>query len=128
MDFLPKQGVCGTLYLYRHPVGRWHIVTWDGRKYNCNSTAASLEALKLRADNLLWAKDWPRVECKAPSRKMDPCVRVEFVFKSGRKQTLTGEAAEAWLKNVDDIVAAGELRYGQTQMNDHPWEFGHIEG
>ena len=128
MIFLPKQGVCGTLYLYRQPWGSWGVITWDGRQYHQHGDRKTLEGLRSYADTLLWAKDWPRIDCKAPTRKMAPVVRVEFEYRDGRIQRLTGEAAETWLKAVDNIVANGELKYGQTQMNDHPWEWDRKAG
>jgi len=123
MIFLPKEGAYGTLYLYHQPWGDWGAVTWSGNQYHQHGTKKTLEELRAYADTLLWAKDWPRVECKAATLKMNPCIRVEFEYEDGRIQRLTGEAAQAWLKNVDNIVGGCEIRYGQTQMNDHPWTF-----
>jgi hypothetical protein len=74
---LPVEGVCGTLYLYKDEEV-WRILTWDGRMYHYQVEAASLEQLKERADLLIWAKDWPRVECS--DVKHGPLIRVEFEY------------------------------------------------
>jgi len=123
MIFLPKQGVCGTLYLYLQPWGKWGAVTWDGKQYHQHGEKKTLEGLRVYADNLLWASGWPRVECKAPTMKMNPCIRVEFEYEDGTIQKLEGEAAEAWLKNANDVIVLSEVRGGLVPMEDHPWVF-----
>ena len=134
LSFLPKEGVSGTLYLYQYPQAppiereQWNVLTWDGKQYHCHGDEPSLEKLRVYADNLLWAKDWPRIECCAPERKINPCIRVEFEYKDGRVQRLTEQDAEDWLKEVNGVVAAQAFRYGQSQMKEHPWVFTRREG
>lgn len=123
MEFLPKTGVCGTLYLYCQPQGDWAVVTWDGTKYSQHGTRRSLDEIRKFARTLIWADGWPVVEHVAPTRQMNPCVRVEFEFRDGHTQRLTGDAAEAWLKNVDSILIASSVRSGAPKMDSHPWQY-----
>lgn len=51
-----------------------------------------------------------------------PLVRVELEFADGKVQTLSGDAANAWLKNVNDILALSQFRSGSPQMKEYPWE------
>lgn len=123
MNFLPKEGVHGTLYLYRLPSGDWGVVTWDGGQYHQHRAGDTLEAIRRRADELLWAKSWPRIECKAPTTKMKPCVRVEFEYEDGRIQRLTGDDAKLWMEEVNNVIGLAHLRYSTPPLSDHPWEW-----
>jgi hypothetical protein len=133
LPYLPRTGVQGTLYLYLQPWGRWGVLTWTDKEFHTHgqTESAPLEgnvitfnAIQNYADTLLWAKDWPRVICRAVPEKVNPCIRVEFEYQDGRIQRLTGTAAEKWLKDVNGVLAAQAIRYGQTQiLHDHPWEF-----
>jgi len=130
LGILPREGVCGRLYLYLRPQAppiereQWSVMTWDGKKYHTHGpTVDSLEKLKVYAGTLLWAKDWCWEQCTATNHEENPCVRVEFQYQDGRVQRLTGNAANKWLSNVNGIVSAAQFRYGQSQMKEHPWEF-----
>jgi len=48
---------------------------------------------------------------------------VEFNYKDGRIQRLTGEAAQRWLDAVNNLAIAANLRYSQSQMPDLEWEW-----
>lgn len=125
LDFLPKTGVCGTIYLCLQDFGNyseWQMLTWDGERFLEQHRERDYDKLIEFVDQLSWASGWPRVKHALPTRKMDPCVKVELQFKSGRVQRLVGEAAEAWLKDVNNVAAAATLRYGQSQMGNHHWE------
>lgn len=134
LSFLPKEGVSGTLYLYLNPQAPpvehedWSVLTWDGKQYHSHGNEKSLERLQAFADSLLWAKDWPQIRCTALERKINPCIRVEFEYKDGRTQRLTGQAAEDWMKDVNGVLAAQAIRYSQSQVRDHPWKFFRKEG
>ena len=129
LSFLPRQGVCGTLYLYltsQAPLverEEWLIMSWDGKQFHTHSSQDSLEKLRSFADTLLWAGGWPRIECCATERKINPCIKVEFEYQDGRVQRLTGSAAERWLKDVNGVLATQAIHYGQSQTHDRPWTF-----
>lgn len=129
LEFLPDEGVAGTLYLYLSPQAppiehdEWSVLNWDGKQYHSHGSAPSLENIRVVAVNLPWAKGWPRYLCCAREQEINPCVKVEFEYQDGRSQQLTGDAAEKWLKDVNAILAAHGLRYGQDQPNKHPWTF-----
>lgn len=130
LDFLPETGVCGTIYLCVQSFGNyseWQMLTWDGERYLEQHKERDYNKLVAFVDQLSWASGWPRVEHALPTRKMDPCVKVEMHFKSGRIQKLVGPAAEAWLKDVNNVATAAALRYGQSQMGNHHWEITHKE-
>ena len=129
LKFLPDVGVAGALYLYLKPQAppveneEWGVLNWDGKQYHSHGSAPTLEKLQAYADTLLWAKDWLRYPCCAVEQKINPCIRVEFEYVDGRIQRLTGQAAEDWVKDVNGVLAAQAIRYGQTQTKEHPWEF-----
>jgi hypothetical protein len=123
MDFLPKTGVCGTLYIFRAATLQWGVLTWDGSSYTQHAQQPTLEGARDVAATLLWAHGWPMVECVSPTAKMNPCVRVELEYHDGQVQTLYGDAAEKWLKNVDSIVTSTHIRMGASQMENHQWKF-----
>lgn len=52
-----------------------------------------------------------------------PIVRVEFEYADGSIQRLTGPPAEAWLEDVNNVIAAAHIRYSRSQMGDYPWEW-----
>jgi hypothetical protein len=57
-----------------------------------------------------------------------PIVRVEFEYADGRIQRLTGKDAERWLTEVNGVVGAAQLRYGQPQISEYPWTWTKGEG
>ena len=125
LTFLPDKGVCGTVYLYLQPDRLFGILTWDGKKYNKQGeTRRTLSEIHIFADaTLMWANGWPRVECCAVKMEINPVVRVEIEHKDGQIQRLTAGAAEKWMQDVNGVLAASALRYGQTQVGEHPWEY-----
>lgn len=129
LEILPEKGEPKTLYLYLFPQvppieeERWYVRVWDGKQYLWQGSRKSLEELRVYADDLSWAKGWPRVECCVWEELTNPCVRVEFEYEDGRIQRLTGSAAEKWLKDVNGVLAAQQIRYGCPQVPDYPWEF-----
>jgi hypothetical protein len=53
-----------------------------------------------------------------------PLDRVEFEYADGRIQRLTGDAAIAWMKDINGPIIAQALRYSQDQIrSDHPWQW-----
>jgi len=50
-----------------------------------------------------------------------PIVRVEFEYADGSIQRLSGPPAEAWLEDVNNVMATWQLRYGQ-RGEIYPWE------
>ena len=122
---LPREGVHGTLYLYQQSTDTWGALTWSGGQYHSHGERTSLGEIIDYADSLLWAKDWPRVETHAATAKMSPLVRVEFEYADGRIQRLTGEHAESWAKNVNNIITLAAIRAGSEPMTEHPWVFTH---
>jgi hypothetical protein len=50
-------------------------------------------------------------------------VRVEFEYADGSIQRLIGPPAEAWLEDVNNVIALTHIRYGKGPMNDYPWEW-----
>ncbi len=50
-----------------------------------------------------------------------PIVRVEFEYEDGRVQTLTGDSAVAWIKDINNVLVGSQLRYGRSQVGDYPW-------
>lgn len=135
LPFLPEKGVCGTLYLYLQPWGRWGLVTWDNKSYHTHGQTMKdplegnymgFDQIEAYADEMRWAKGWPRVICRAVPEKINPTVRVEFETKDGRVQRLTGAAADEWVKMMNDVLVLSALRYGQdgqTKISDWPWEY-----
>ncbi len=122
MKFLPKEGVQGTLYICREPNGKWMVMTWNKFYFRFQGAEhESIEEARTHTDTLLWAKDWPRIECKTPTTKMNPCVRVEFEYADGRIQRLTGDDAKLWMKEVDGVIGMTHLRYSTPPLSDHPW-------
>lgn len=51
-----------------------------------------------------------------------PIVRVELEYADGSIQRLVGPPAEAWLEDVNNVVAAAHIRYSRSQMGEYPWE------
>ena len=53
-----------------------------------------------------------------------PLDRVEFEYADGRIQRLTGDAAIAWMKDINGPIIGAAIRYGQDQIrSDHPWKW-----
>jgi len=136
LPYLPKQGVSGTLYLYLQPWGRWGVLNWDGKTFHTHGQTEAdpiegnyiaFKQIEEYADRMLWAKDWPRVVCRAVPEKINPCIRVEFEYKDGRIQRLTEADAAKWLKDVNGVLAAQQIRYGCPQVPDYPWEISKRE-
>lgn len=56
-----------------------------------------------------------------------PLVRVELEFADGSIQRLTGPPADAWLEDVNNIVALQHIRSGSKPLReDYKWE--HLPG
>ena len=50
-------------------------------------------------------------------------VRVEMEYADGAIQRLTGPPAEAWLEDINNVLAAAQIRYGQSQIETYPWQW-----
>lgn len=50
-------------------------------------------------------------------------IRVEMAYADGAVQRLTGKAAELWLEEVDSIIIQAHIRYSQSPMSEHLWEW-----
>ena len=54
-------------------------------------------------------------------------IKVQFTYDTGRIQTLEGDAAEAWLKNVDECSGWGLIYSVIPKMTAHPWKESHVK-
>lgn len=52
-----------------------------------------------------------------------PIVRVEFEYADGSIQRLTGPPAEAWLEDVNNVIALTHIRYSRSPIEEYPWEW-----
>lgn len=52
-----------------------------------------------------------------------PLVRVEMEYADGTIQRLTGPPAEAWLEDVNSVIALASIRYGSPPLDKYPWEW-----
>lgn len=52
-------------------------------------------------------------------------VKVEMTFEDGRVQVLEGNAADAWLKDVNGCVMNSTVHHGP--MNEHPWKESYVK-
>ena len=50
-------------------------------------------------------------------------VRVELAYEDGSVQTLTGPPAEAWLEDVNNVLAFAQIRSGQPAIGTFPWKW-----
>jgi len=50
-----------------------------------------------------------------------PIVRVEFEYADGTIQRLTGPPAEAWLEDMNNVLAVTQIRSGQPRAETYPW-------
>ena len=55
-------------------------------------------------------------------------VRVEMEYADGAIQRLEGPPAEAWLEDMNSVLAAAQIRYGQSQIEIYPWQWTPEEG
>lgn len=54
-----------------------------------------------------------------------PMVRVEFEYADGTIQRLVGPPAEQWLDEINAVITFTQVRCGQRQISDFPWEWTH---
>jgi len=52
-----------------------------------------------------------------------PIIKVEFEYADGRVQRLTGTPAQAWLEEVNNIIAQAHIRYSRAPMSEFDWEW-----
>lgn len=50
-------------------------------------------------------------------------IRIEMEYEDGQVQRLTGADAERWLREVNGILAAQQIRYGRTTLSNYEWEW-----
>jgi hypothetical protein len=50
-------------------------------------------------------------------------VRVEMEYADGAIQRLEGPPAEAWLEDVDSVIAQAHIRYSKSPIETYPWKW-----
>ena len=50
-------------------------------------------------------------------------VKVEMEYADGSVQRLVGPPAEAWLEDMNNVLAMSQIRCGQPQIETYPWKW-----